>query len=137
MRRRKPNSSPPSFKPGMRIRALCLALCVSFSATAYAQSPVSYRLSFPEAQHHRMQVDIVFPDVPTGTLEVLMSTTSPGRYAIHDFARNVYDVQIDDGAGAPLSVERANHPNGTSRDIANGTRPLQVWGITSRHAPGY
>ena len=39
-----------------------------------------------------------------------MSRTSPGRYAIHDFAKSVYDVQIDDGAGAVLKVERAN-PN--------------------------
>ena len=37
-----------------------------------------------------------------------MSRTSPGRYAIHEFARNVYDVQIDDGAGGPLGVERPN-----------------------------
>ncbi len=55
-----------------------------------------------------MQVEVTFPDVPPGTLEVLMSRTSPGRYAIHEFARNVYDVQIDDGAGAPLGVERPN-----------------------------
>lgn len=53
-----------------------------------------------------MQVDVTFPDVPPGTLEVLMSRTSPGRYALHEFARNVYDVQIDDGAGVPLEVER-------------------------------
>jgi len=53
-----------------------------------------------------MQVEVIFPDVPPGTLEVVMSRTSPGRYAIHDFARNVYDVRIDDGAGAALAVER-------------------------------
>ena len=55
-----------------------------------------------------MQVEVTFPDVPPGTLEVMMSRTSPGRYAIHEFARNVYDVQIDDGAGGPLGVERPN-----------------------------
>ena len=55
-----------------------------------------------------MQVEVTFPDAPPGTLEVLMSRTSPGRYAIHEFARNVYDVQIDDGAGVPLGVERPN-----------------------------
>jgi predicted metalloprotease with PDZ domain len=65
-------------------------------------------VSFPEAQHHRMQVEVTFPDVPPGTLEVMMSRTSPGRYAVHDFARNVYDVQIDNGAGGPLEVERPN-----------------------------
>ena len=46
-----------------------------------------------------MQVEVRFADVPAGPLRVMMSRTSPGRYAIHDFARNVYDVQIDDGAG--------------------------------------
>jgi predicted metalloprotease with PDZ domain len=55
-----------------------------------------------------MQVEVTFGDVPPGTLEVMMSRTSPGRYAIHDFARHVYDVQIDDGAGAVLAVERPN-----------------------------
>ena len=55
-----------------------------------------------------MQVEVTFPDVPPGTFEVMMSRTSPGRYAIHEFARNVYDVQIDDGAGVPLGVERPN-----------------------------
>jgi predicted metalloprotease with PDZ domain len=92
----------------MRRGSLLTALLVCFSAAAYAQVPVSYHLSFPDAQHHRMQVEVTFPDVPPGTLEVMMSRTSPGRYAIHEFARNVYDVQIDDGAGARLDVERPN-----------------------------
>lgn len=83
-----------------------LALCLA--APALAQTPVRYLVSFPEAQHHRMQVEVTFPDVPPGTLEVMMSRTSPGRYALHEFARNVYDVQIDDGAGAPLAAERPN-----------------------------
>ncbi len=105
---------------------LAVASLVCFSATAYAQAPVSYHLSFPEAQHHRMQVEVTFPDVPPGTLEVMMSRTSPGRYAIHEFARNVYDVQIDDGAGGPLAVERPNpsqwNVGGASR---HGSRALQ------------
>jgi predicted metalloprotease with PDZ domain len=35
-----------------------------------------------------------------------MSRTSPGRYALHEFARNVYRVQAKDGRGKPLSFER-------------------------------
>ena len=76
-----------------------------------------------------MHVEVVFADVPAGTLEVLMSTTSPGRYAVHDFARNVYDVQVDDGSGAPLSVER---PNASQWNVAGhrGTVRVRykVWG---------
>jgi predicted metalloprotease with PDZ domain len=93
---------------GFGVRTFAVAALVCVSARAYAQGPVSYHISFPDAQHHRMQVEVTFPDVPSGTLEVMMSRTSPGRYAIHEFARNVYDVQVDDGAGGPLGVERPN-----------------------------
>ena len=55
-----------------------------------------------------MEVAVTFADVPAGTLEIVMSRTSPGRYAIHEFARNVYDVRIDDGSGAPLAADRPN-----------------------------
>ena len=88
------------------VRAILLALALS--VPAYAQEPVGYRVSVAEAQHHRVQVEVTFPDVPSGTLEVMMSRTSPGRYAVHEFARQVYDVQIDDGAGRALGVERPN-----------------------------
>ena len=85
---------------------LWLAAPALVLAQTHTQTPVAYRISFPEAEHHRMQVEVTFPDVPAGTLEVVMSRTSPGRYAIHEFAKNVYDVQIDDGAGGSLAVAR-------------------------------
>jgi predicted metalloprotease with PDZ domain len=85
----------------MRIAAIVLV-----AAPVFAQSPVTYHLSFPEAQHHRMQVEVTFPDVPPGPLRVTMSRTSPGRYAIHEFAKNIYDVQIDNGLGSPLPYVR-------------------------------
>ena len=55
-----------------------------------------------------MQVEVVFPDVPTAPLQVRMSRTSPGRYALHEFSKNVYDVVVTDGAGRPLSPMRPN-----------------------------
>ena len=33
-----------------------------------------------------------------------MSRTSPGRYALHEFAKNVYDVRAFDGAGHAIDV---------------------------------
>jgi predicted metalloprotease with PDZ domain len=35
-----------------------------------------------------------------------MSRSSPGRYALHEFAKNVYNVRITDPAGTPLEVTR-------------------------------
>jgi predicted metalloprotease with PDZ domain len=81
---------------------------LSLAAPASAQTAVVYQISFPEAQHHRMQVEVTFADVPAGTLEVMMSRTSPGRYAIHEFAKNVYDVQIDNAAGGVLRFDQPN-----------------------------
>ena len=37
-----------------------------------------------------------------------MSRTSPGRYALHEFAKNVFDVRITDGKGKPLTAARPN-----------------------------
>ena len=65
-------------------------------------------MSFPEPQHRWMQVEVVFPEVPAGPLQVRMSRTSPGRYALHEFSKNVYDVIVTDGAGRPLTPTRPN-----------------------------
>lgn len=83
-----------------------VALLFTGAASAYAQAPVSYRVSIPEPQHHWMRVEAVFPDLPDGPARVLMSRSSPGRYAIHEFVKNVYDVQIDDGDGRTLAAQR-------------------------------
>ena len=55
-----------------------------------------------------MQVDATFPDLPPGPLELHMSRSSPGRYALHEFSKNVFDVNVTDVAGQPLAVTRSN-----------------------------
>ena len=53
-----------------------------------------------------MQVDLLLPAV-SGPVELVMSRASPGRYALHEFATNVFDLQATDGAGKAVPVE---HP---------------------------
>jgi predicted metalloprotease with PDZ domain len=91
-----------------RVAAAILGVLLGISQLAFAQAPVAYRISLAEAEHHRLEVEVTFPDVPDGTLEVLMSRTSPGRYAVHDFAKNVYDVRIDSPSGRAVRVDRPN-----------------------------
>ena len=67
---------------------------------------VEYALSFPALEHRWLQVDVVFPELDAAELTVRMSSSSPGRYARHEFAKNVIDVQVYDGSGAELSFER-------------------------------
>src|ERR1700693_4641965 len=71
-----------------------------------AQEPVRYELRFPNAAHHEAEVRATFTGVRGGALEVVMSRASPGRYALHEFAKNIYNVRATDGAGKRLNVTR-------------------------------
>ena len=53
-----------------------------------------------------MQVEATFTELGAGPLELRMSRSSPGRYSVHDFAKNVYDVQALDADGRELAVSR-------------------------------
>jgi predicted metalloprotease with PDZ domain len=79
-----------------------LAATVSF----HASSPIRYRLTFPEPQHRWMQVDASFTELGAETLELRMSRSSPGRYSLHDFAKNVYDVHAFAADGRELPTTR-------------------------------
>jgi predicted metalloprotease with PDZ domain len=85
-----------------------LAVVLATSTAAFAQAPFEYRLSFPSPEHRWMHVEARFGGLPPGTAEVRMSRTSPGRYALHEFAKNVFEVRITNGAGRELIAERPN-----------------------------
>lgn len=75
---------------------------------AQASPPVSYLVSFPNAAHHEAEISATFAGIPAGPLEVWMSRSSPGRYAVHEFAKNVYNLRVEDGRGRPLEAEPAD-----------------------------
>ena len=92
----------------LRRLAIAVLFALGTIAAPAAQTAIAYRLSFSERVHHLMDVEITIADVPAGPLELRMSRSSPGRYAVHDFAKNVFDVRITDTAGLPLTVSRPN-----------------------------
>jgi len=77
-------------------------------AAAAAAQPVQYRVAFPAPEHHYAQVEVTWPAVTAATLEVRMSRSSPGRYAVHEFSKNVFDVHAFDGKGQELAATRPN-----------------------------
>jgi len=87
------------------LAALVIAPAVGLSAQSGSDAApdVIYRLSFPDREHRLMDVSVTFTRVPDGPLRLHMSRSSPGRYALHQFAKNVFDLKVDDGAGAPLA----------------------------------
>ena len=78
------------------------------AASAAAAAPIEYTLTFPAPEHRYMVVEARFTNVPAGTLQLRMARTSPGRYALHEFAKNVFEVSIADGKGKALTPARPN-----------------------------
>ena len=112
-------------RPYAALRRLLVAVALAATTLAYpaAQAVVSYRLSFAEREHRLMDVDVTFADVPEGPLQLRMSRTSPGRYALHEFAKNVFDVRITDPEGNRLDVTR---PDPHQWDVAGHGGSVRV-----------
>jgi predicted metalloprotease with PDZ domain len=97
--------------------ALVCAMLLAFSARPFrAAAPIAYRVSIPEPQHHWLQVDASFTELDSSPLELRMSVSSPGRYSLHDFAKNVYDVHAADPDGRELAIARPDASGWTVRD---------------------
>ena len=94
---------------------LFLLLTLLLARPAAAQAPVRYAVAFPNAVHHEARVTATFREVPAGPLHVRMARSSPGRYALHEFAKNVYDVRAVNSKGQPLAV---THPDPYGWDVA-------------------
>ena len=90
----------------MRLHAITAALCAPVLLSAQQRESVRYDVAFPNAVHHEASITAEFRGVPAGTLVVQMSRSSPGRYALHEFAKNVYGVEAADSAGRPLRIAR-------------------------------
>ncbi|HEX8692568.1 MAG TPA: hypothetical protein VF746_09130 [Longimicrobium sp.] len=109
---------------GARRAASALLLALAPTVAAAQQRQVTYEVSFPNAVHHEAEVTATFHGVPRGRpLEARMSRSSPGRYALHEFAKNVYNLRAFDGAGRPLVVTR---PNPHQWDVAGHDGTVRV-----------
>ena len=78
-----------------------LFLCCSFIfyAASIAQK-IQYIVSFPNAVHHEVHIELKVSEVPINKTAIFkMSRSSPGRYATHEFGKNVYDVMAKDMNG--------------------------------------
>ena len=85
-----------------------LSLGLATPVLAQTAPPVRYELSFDNAVHHEARITVTYRDLGREPARFEMSRSSPGRYAIHEFAKNVYSVSAVDGAGRPLTVQRTD-----------------------------
>lgn len=106
-------------------RAAFLAAFVAIASPLAAQQrSVEYDVAFPRAEQHEARVTATFRGAPAGQLlHLRMSRSSPGRYALHSFAKNVYDVSAVDGRGRALAITRPD-PHGW--DVARGDGTVRI-----------
>ncbi|MBT6328654.1 MAG: M61 family metallopeptidase, partial [Kordiimonadaceae bacterium] len=90
------------------MRFISIIMLVLFSGSAFASGDVHYQVSFDNAAHHEAEISATFTGIEDAILEVRMSRTSPGRYALHEYAKNVYNVKAVNSKGEPLSITRPN-----------------------------
>ncbi|MEP0263139.1 PDZ domain-containing protein [Dokdonia sp.] len=85
------------------ILACIIFLCTTIQGNAQT---TEYTISFENAVHHEAEVKAVFSGLKKKEVTFRMSRTSPGRYAIHEFAKNVYNVRVTDSKGNVLNTTR-------------------------------
>ncbi|MAM19820.1 MAG: PDZ domain-containing protein [Christiangramia sp.] len=86
-------------------KILILFLFVGFNLAAQTNT---YEISFENAAHHEAVIKAHFPNVKSRDLTVRMSRSSPGRYALHEFAKNVYGFKATNSKGEELDFTRTD-----------------------------
>jgi len=86
----------------------CIARALLSVGAAFAQTapkPIYYAISFPNAVHHEAEIVMTIPQID-GPLRLHMSRSSAGRYATHEFGKNVYNVKAYNVDGTPLTIKQ-------------------------------
>jgi predicted metalloprotease with PDZ domain len=85
---------------------LKLLLLFLVSLQILTAQKISYTLSFPNIAHHEACIQMEVSGATAQPLIFRMSRSSPGRYATHEFGKNVYDIEATDAEGKTIPVKR-------------------------------
>lgn len=102
-------------------------------AFTYAQK-ISYKVSFPNAVHHEAVISVTASGIQNKPAIFRMSRSSPGRYATHEFGKNVYDVKATDKNGKSIAINRID---GDIYEVPTHSGTVTVtYTIFANHADG-
>ena len=92
------------------MKQIFLLIVLSFFATVSiaqeTQKAIFYSVSFPNAVHHEAEIVMTIPQASPKDLFIHMSRSSAGRYATHEFGKNIYNVTITDVNGKPVPFKQ-------------------------------
>ncbi len=83
---------------------LPLLLAAQLEWVADHPGTITYTLDLARVQQHELRITVDFPAVGPGIFHVNMPQSSPGRYAQHNFAKNVYDLRAWGVDGKEVAV---------------------------------
>jgi predicted metalloprotease with PDZ domain len=104
-----------------RVLILLAVLLVQVPVGAETPEAIRYVLRMPAPSSHLFEVTVTARSADGAPLDFQMPAWSPGRYVIHDFARNVQEVAATDAGGQPLAVAKVDK---------------QTWRVTPREPGG-
>ncbi len=81
------------------------ALLLALSSPALAQDAISYRVTFPAATNHYLDVEATFP-AGDESVEVMMAVWTPGSYLVREYARHIEGLEALTATGEPLDVAK-------------------------------
>ncbi|WP_161565129.1 M61 family metallopeptidase [Okeania hirsuta] len=73
---------------------------------SFAQAPIQYHLNLDDIGQHELKYTVEFPSVPLRCPYSAHARALPGRYAVHNFAKNVYDVKAWMQKAKELSIDK-------------------------------
>ena len=85
---------------------ILLVIVVTAFLAAQNNAEVEYRLSFPAPEHRWLEVEVLFSELSPEPLVLRMSSASPGRYARHEFAKNLIEITFRNGQGSAVEVDQ-------------------------------
>lgn len=116
------------------MRTLIQSLILFVICPVFAQGSVTYKLDLKNIHHHELRVKISFTDLESDQLTIRMPNTSPGRYAIHNFVKNLYEEVAYDATGNEVSMTRTT-PYSWKLPVTDGSVSFE-YTIYGNHADG-
>lgn len=116
------------------LKKLGLLLLSGFSSLLVYAQPVRYYLNLDNITHHELRIQVTFSGLDRDTLEVRMPDASPGRYAPHQFAKNVYELTASNTQSQPLPLLRKSP---YSWEVVNKKQDVQLeYTLYANHGDG-
>ncbi len=80
--------------------------CLSGSIPAQAPPAADFRLSFPAAHQHYVEVEARYPCAGKSNLELFLPVWTPGSYMVRDYSRQLEQFRPQSASGQPLKWEK-------------------------------